>query len=214
MNLTGIIAISGKPGLYKVLAQGKNNIIVESLEDKKRVPAYASDRISALDDISIYTYDDDKPLREILTSIFEKEKGKETISHKEDQNKLKAYLIEVLPNYDQERVYASDIKKIFQWYNLLLKAGALIPEEKEEKEAAPAKEKKATKTAAKKDAEDTKEEKAPAKKAPAKKVSSTTAKSATGAKVPAASKGPAKAAGKTTSAKKVAAPKTGSSRGK
>ena len=134
MNLTGIIAISGKPGLYKVLAQGKNNIIVESLEDKKRVPAYASDRISALDDISIYTYDEDKPLKEIFISIFEKEKGKETISHKEDQNKLKAYLIEVLPNFDQERVYSSDIKKIFQWYNLLLKAGALVMEEETKEE--------------------------------------------------------------------------------
>lgn len=210
MNLTGIIAISGKPGLYKVLAQGKNNIIVESLEDKKRVPAYASDRISALDDISIYTYDDDKPLKEIFTSIFEKENGKETISHKEDQNKLKAYLIEVLPNFDQERVYASDIKKIFQWYNLLLKAGALVPEEKEETEAAPAKEKKATKTAAKKDDAEATEEKAPAKKAPAKKAA---APKAATAKAPAA-KAPAKASAKTTSAKKVAAPKTGSSRGK
>lgn len=208
MNLTGIIAISGKPGLYKVLAQGKNNIIVESLEDKKRVPAYASDRISALDDISVYTYDDDKPLKEIFTSIFEKEKGKETISHKEDQNKLKAYLIEVLPNFDQERVYASDIKKIFQWYNLLLKAGALVPEEKEE--AAPAKEKKATKTAAKKEDAAATEEKAPAKKAPAKKAA---APKAATAKAPAA-KAPGKAAAKTTSAKKVAAPKTGSSRGK
>jgi len=211
MNLTGIIAISGKPGLYKVLAQGKNNIIVESLEDKKRVPAYASDRISALDDISIYTYDDDKPLKEIFASIFEKEKGKETISHKEDQNKLKAYLIEVLPNFDQERVYASDIKKIFQWYNLLLKAGALVPEEKEEKEAAPAKEKKATKTAAKKEDAETKEPAAAgAKKAPAKKAA---APKAATAKTPAA-KAPAKASAKATSAKKVAAPKTGSSRGK
>ena len=134
MNLTGIIAISGKPGLFKVLAQGKNNIIVESLEDKKRVPAYASDRISALDDISIYTYDEDKPLKEIFISIFEKEKGKETISHKEDQSKLKAYLIEILPNFDQERVYSSDIKKIFQWYNLLLKAGALVMEEETKEE--------------------------------------------------------------------------------
>ena len=209
MNLTGIIAISGKPGLYKVLAQGKNNIIVESLEDKKRVPAYSSDRISALDDISIYTYDDDKPLREIFISIFEKEKGKETISHKEDQNKLKAYLVEVLPNFDQERVYASDIKKIFQWYNLLLKAGALIMEE-EVKDDAPAKEKKAAKPSAKKDADATSEEAAPAKKAPAKKAAAP--KAAT--KAPAASKGPAKASAKTTSAKKVAAPKTGSSRGK
>lgn len=209
MNLTGIIAISGKPGLYKVLAQGKNNIIVESLEDKKRVPAYSSDRISALDDISIYTYDDDKPLREIFISIFEKEKGKETISHKEDQNKLKAYLIEVLPNFDQERVYASDIKKIFQWYNLLLKAGALVIEE-EVKDEAPAKEKKAAKAPAKKAADAASEDAAPAKKAPAKKAAAP--KAAT--KAPAASKGPAKASAKTTSAKKVAAPKTGSSRGK
>jgi len=71
MNLTGIIAISGKPGLFKVVAQGKNNIIVESLEEKKRFPAYSSDRISALDDISIYTYEDDKPLKEIYKTIFE-----------------------------------------------------------------------------------------------------------------------------------------------
>lgn len=207
MNLTGIIAISGKSGLYKVLAQGKNNIIVESLEDKKRVPAYASDRISALDDISIYTYDEDKPLKEIFISIFEKESGKETISHKEDQGKLKSYLLEILPNFDQERVYASDIKKIFQWYNLLLKAGALVIEEvKEETEEAP-KEKKAKATAAKDDAEaaPAKEKKAPAKKAAAPKAAT--------AKTPAA-KAPAKAAAKTTSAKKVAAPKTGSSRGK
>lgn len=213
MNLTGIIAISGKPGLYKVLAQGKNNIIVESLEDKKRVPAYASDRISALDDISIYTYDEDKPLKEIFISIFEKEKGKETISHKEDQNKLKAYLVEVLPNFDQERVYASDIKKIFQWYNLLLKAGALVQEEEEKEEAAPAKEKKAPKAAAKKDAAETSEEPAKEKKAPAKKAAAPKAAAKTTAKAPAA-KAPVKASAKTTSAKKVAAPKTGSSRGK
>lgn len=208
MNLTGIIAISGKSGLYKVLAQGKNNIIVESLEDKKRVPAYASDRISALDDISIYTYDEDKPLKEIFIAIFEKESGKETISHKEDQSKLKGYLLEILPNFDQERVYASDIKKIFQWYNLLLKAGALVLEEaKEEAEEAP-KEKKAKASAKKDDAEEAtpaKEKKAPAKKAAAPKAAT--------AKTPAA-KAPAKASAKATSAKKVAAPKTGSSRGK
>lgn len=216
MNLTGIIAISGKVGLYKVLAQGKNNIIVESLEDKKRVPAYASDRISALDDISIYTYDEDKPLKEIFISIFEKESGKETISHKEDQNKLKGYLLEILPNFDQERVYASDIKKIFQWYNLLLKAGALVMEEVQEEttaEEAPAKEKKAPKAAAKKDAADTAEETTKEKKAPAKKAAAPKVAAKTTAKTPAA-KAPAKASAKATSAKKVAAPKTGSSRGK
>ncbi|MNY11199.1 hypothetical protein D3C86_1442150 [compost metagenome] len=199
------------------MAQGKNNIIVESLEDKKRVPAYASDRISALDDISIYTYDEDKPLKEIFISIFEKEKGKETISHKEDQNKLKAYLIEVLPNFDQERVYASDIKKIFQWYNLLLKAGALvIEEEAKESEEADKKEKKAPakKTAAKKESDkDAAEEPVKEKKAPAKKAAAPKAAAKTTAKTPAA-KAPVKASAKTTSAKKVAAPKTGSSRGK
>lgn len=204
MNLTGIIAISGKPGLFKVIAQGKNNIIVESLEDNKRVPAYASDRISALDDISIYTYDDDKPLKEIFIDIFEKENGKETLSHKEDQSKLKKYLLEILPNFDQERVYSSDIKKIFQWYNLLLKVGVLVVEVEEKKTAAakPAKTEKApvTKKASAEDAP-AKEKKAPAKKA------ATTVKKTDKVSAP-------KAAAKATSAKKVAAPKTGSSRGK
>lgn len=125
MNLSGIIAISGKPGLYKVIAQGKNNVIVESLQDKKRFPAYSSDRISALDDISLYTYEVEKPLKEIFRSIYDKENGQETISHKESDQKLIAYLLEIVPNYDQERVYVSDIKKVFQWYNLLFKSGEL-----------------------------------------------------------------------------------------
>ena len=129
MNLSGIIAISGRPGLFKVIAQGKNNVIVESLVDRKRFPAYSSDRISALDDISIYTYEEEKPLKEIFAAIYEKESAGETISHKEDDKKLVNYLLEVLPNYDQERVYVSDIKKIFQWYNLLHKAGELKVEE-------------------------------------------------------------------------------------
>jgi hypothetical protein len=194
MNLTGIIAISGKPGLFKVVAQGKNNIIVESLEEKKRFPAYSSDRISALDDISIYTYEEDKPLKEIYKTIFEKENGGSILSHKEDLSKLTGYLLEVLPNYDQERVYPSDIKKLFQWYNLLLKAGELkmdvvepavaeVPAE----EAAAADKPKKEKTAA------------PKKAATAKKVTDKPA---------------AKSAPKVTAAKKVAAPKTGSSRGK
>lgn len=205
MNLAGIIAISGKPGLFKVIAQGKNNLIVESLEDKKRVPAYATDRISALEDISIYTYDEDKPLKEIYVTIFEKEKGGATISHKEDQAKLQKYLLEVLPNFDQERVYGSDIKKLFQWYNILQKAGELKLEEPvaEEKPAkkAPAKKKEATEEKA---TEAKAEKKAPAKKAPAKAAATKTA----------APKTTAKPTAKTTATKKVAAPKTGSSRGK
>lgn len=157
MDLSGIISISGRPGLYKVIAQGKNNIIVESLIDKKRIPAYATDRISALDDISIYTFDGEKPLHEVFADIYKKEDGKNGPSHKEDISSLQNYLLEILPDYDDERVYASDIKKLFQWYNMLLNYGALEPVEvieevKEEKEA-PKKEKKAPakKTEAKKE---------------------------------------------------------------
>ncbi|PWL29514.1 MAG: hypothetical protein DCO96_07080 [Fluviicola sp. XM-24bin1] len=125
MDLSGIISISGRPGLYKVIAQGKNSIIVESLMDKKRFPAYSSDRISALEDISIYTIDDDKPLKDIFADIYEKQEGKEGPSHKSDIGELTEYFADILPDYDEERVYASDIKKLFQWYNLILKVGAL-----------------------------------------------------------------------------------------
>lgn len=176
MNLTGIIAISGKPGLYKVVAQGKNNIIVESLADNKRVPAYATDRISALEDISIYTYNDDKPLKEVYKAIFTKENGGLAPSPKSDLNELKSYLLEILPDYDDERVYSSDIKKLFQWYNLLHKSGNLKLEEEaseesvEEKPAkkAPAKKEAKPKTTAKATTKAT-DKKATAKKAPAKK---------------------------------------------
>jgi hypothetical protein len=132
MNLTGIISISGKSGLFKVVAQSKNSIIVESLIDKKRSPAYSTDRISALDDISIYTYEEDFPLKEVYAKIYEKEQGKDAPSHKENLGVLEAYLESVLPNYDKARVYPSDIKKLFQWYNLLNAQGLTKPEEKEE----------------------------------------------------------------------------------
>lgn len=134
MDLSGVISISGKPGLYKVIAQAKNSIIVESLQDKKRIPAYSTDRISALEDISIYTIDDDKPLPEILADMYAKQEGKEGPSHKDDISELTAYLLEILPDYDDERVYPSDIKKLFQWYNLLLKAGCLEPSEEDASE--------------------------------------------------------------------------------
>lgn len=201
MNLTGIIAISGRAGLYKIVAQGKNNLIVESLDDRKRFPAYASDRISALEDISIYTYDDDVALKSIFDSIFEKENGGLAPSHKDDKKKLESYLLEVLPNYDQERVYISDIKKLFQWYNLLHKAGELNKAEETaeaatEGEAAP--EAEAPKKAKAADTEK-KDKPAAAKKPAAKK-----------ADKPATPKVTAKSAG----SKKVAAPKTGTSRGK
>jgi hypothetical protein len=198
MDLTGIIAISGRPGLYKVIAQGKNNIIVESLIDNKRFPAYASDRISALDDISIYTYDDDAPLRELLSAIYKKEDGKECPSHKESLTVLQNYLLEILPNYDQERVYPSDVKKMFQWYNLLHKSGNLKLDEKEV-----VAEEKVSKVKKDSSSEEVVEA-APKKKAAPKK--------ATTAAKPKAN--PAAKSAKPAAAKKVTATKTGTSRGK
>ena len=207
MNLTGIIAISGRSGLYKVVAQGKNNLIVESLEDKKRFPAYASDRISALEDISIYTTDEDVALKSIYDSIYAKENGGTSPSHKEDKKVLENYLLEVLPNYDQERVYISDIKKLFQWYNLLHKAGELNKPEETAAEEAPATEAAAETTeapkkekTAKKETAGDKKEKPAAKKAPAKKA---TDKPAT-----------PKVTAKSTGVKKAVTPKSSTSRGK
>jgi ATP-dependent helicase YprA (DUF1998 family) len=189
MDLSGIIAISGKPGLFKVIAQGKNNIIVESLIDGKRIPAYAADRISALEDISIYTYDEDQALQTVFISIYKKEEGKECPSHKENYDQLFNYLLEILPNFDQERVYPSDVKKIFQWYNLLHKSGKLILEEEKQVE-------KETETADKKDK--TAKTDKPKKVAAKPKVDAPKA---------------AKAA-KPAAPKKTTAVKTGSSRGK
>jgi nucleoid-associated protein YgaU len=195
MNLTGIIAISGRPGLYKVIAQGKNNIIVESLIDNKRFPAYATDKISALDDISIYTYDEDAPLKDLLAAIYKKEDGKMCPSHKESLTVLQNYLLELLPNYDQERVYSSDVKKMFQWYNLLHKSGNL----KMEEEAAEATE----------IVEEVTQSETATKKPTAKKVAAPKAATAVKAKTADKAKSSKPAAGK-----KVAAPKTSSNRGK
>lgn len=194
MTISGIISISGRPGLFKVVAQGKNNIIVESLEDKKRFPAYSTDKISALEDISIYTYEEDQALHEIFDAIYKKEDGKLCISHKENEKDLVEYLLTILPSYDKERVYPSDIRKIFMWYNLLHKAGELKLEEVE----------KPKKTAKKQSDEEKTGEEKPKKSAAVK--SSVAAKP----KATAASK----AASKTTTGKKAVTPKGGTSRGK
>ncbi|MDG1147119.1 MAG: DUF5606 domain-containing protein [Crocinitomicaceae bacterium] len=168
MDLSGIISISGRPGLFKVVAQGKSNIIVESLTDKKRFPAYSADRISALDDISIYTHENDKPIKEIFKDILTKTQGKEAISHKESINTLIEFLSDILPNYDEDRVYPSDIKKLFQWFNLLVKSGHLKLEVKEApKKKSPAK-KKETKEKEDKPKKAVAKKKTPAKKTAAK----------------------------------------------
>jgi hypothetical protein len=134
MDLSGIISIAGKPGLYKVIAQGKNSVIVESLVNGKRIPAYATDKISALEDISIYTLESDVPLADVFASLIKKFEGKEGLSHKDDVINLQEVLFEVLPDYDEDRVYPSDIKKLFQWYNLLVNAGVLTFEADEKEE--------------------------------------------------------------------------------
>jgi len=132
MDLKGIISISGKPGLYKVAAQGRNNIIVQSLDNDKKFPAFASDKISALDDISMYTYEKDVPLTEVLKLLAEKEEYKASISPKEEVKKLREYLVTFLPDYDAERVYDTDVKKLFQWYNILIEKGIISKEKAEE----------------------------------------------------------------------------------
>ena len=120
MELKNIVAINGKPGLYEIKAQSKSGIIVESLIDAKKFPVSATHNISALNEIAIYTYEEEMPLRLILKSISEKENGNESINPKENSKLLTSYFREILPNFDEERVYISNIKKILQWYNLLV----------------------------------------------------------------------------------------------
>ncbi len=120
MNLEKILAISGKPGLYKLISQSKKGVIVESFQDKKRFPANSLHNISSLGDIAIYTYQEEVPLKNVFQSIHEKENGGEALSHKSNKNQLLDYFREVLPEYDEERVYASNFKKIIHWYNILV----------------------------------------------------------------------------------------------
>lgn len=116
--LKGIMSISGQPGLFKLVAEAKNSIIVESLVTGKRMPAYSTSKISALDDIAIFTETGEVPLKEVLKSISEKENGGQA-TIKGSGNELKTYFEEILPEYDKDRVYVSDMKKVIQWYNLL-----------------------------------------------------------------------------------------------
>ena len=130
--LKEILSISGKPGLQKLISNSSNAIIVESLIDGKRFPAYSNSKIIALEDISIYTEKEDIPLKEVFKRIYTKEEGKKTLSHKEANEKIIAYFNEI-PEYDKDRVYTSDMKKIIQWYNLLTDKGILNFSEEEEK---------------------------------------------------------------------------------
>lgn len=115
-----ILSISGKPGLYKMIAQAKNGIIVESITDHKRFQVFAHDKVSALDEISVFTQGEDMPVKEIFRRIHEKTEAQPAPDPKADNKVIVRFFEEVVPEYDRERVYVSHMKKIFSWYNLVL----------------------------------------------------------------------------------------------
>ena len=124
LALDKILSIAGKPGLYKLITQTRSGFVGESLLDGKRVTVGLRNNVSVLSEIAIYTLEEEVPLREVFLSIQVKEKGGATsVDHKEEKIKLEEYFFEVLPNYDEDRVYPSDIKKIIRWYNLLREKG-------------------------------------------------------------------------------------------
>jgi len=133
--LKKILSISGKSGLYKLISQGKNMFIAESLIDKKRIPVYAKDKVVSLGDIAIYTKDEETPLVGILNKIKEKENGEKiNFNPTIKPDELRNYFAEILPEFDRERVYPSDIKKIMGWYNILTDVGITEYEDDEEKD--------------------------------------------------------------------------------
>ena len=135
MDLSKILAISGRHGLFKMINQTKNGVIVESLADGKRSTAFAHERISALEEISVFTTGEDMPLKEVFKKIYEKQEGGPVIDPKSETVNLKEYFAELVPEYDQERVYASDIKKVLTWCNTLEELKMLdFTEEKTEEE--------------------------------------------------------------------------------
>lgn len=173
MDLSKIISVAGKSGLFRVVAQARQAVIAESLLDGKRIPVPSSAKVSSLDEISMFTTGDDVPLKDVLVKLYEVEKGKESIDPKESEDKLFAKLAEALPTHDRERIYASDVRKLFSWYQQLLKAGEFEKKEEVKKEQEPTAEKTA---------------KAKAPKEGDKKAKGESAKKAAGAPKPATSK--------------------------
>lgn len=182
MDLTKIIAISGKPGLYSLVKQSRNGFIVESIETNKKASIPSSNNVSLLMNVAMYTTETEVPLEEVFNNIAKKENCGPAISHKESGAKLHEYFASVLPNYDQSRVYDSDLKKLFQWYNLLQKAGLVTiaeaptvetPAETEAVKEEKPKAKKATKKTETSDAEPTANKEAKEKKTPKAKITKT-----------------------------------------
>ncbi len=129
MSLEKIISISGKPGLFQIITQTRTGFLVESLLDGKKLSLNLRSNVSLLSEISVYTYDEEVKLLEVLKKIQDYTNNGQAISHKEDKVVLEDYFRKVLPEYDEERVYHSDIKKIIQWYNLLQSKGLVVAEE-------------------------------------------------------------------------------------
>lgn len=121
MSLKSVLSIAGKPGLFNLVAQSKSGIIVESLLDGKRMPVPATANVSSLGDIAIYTYEEEVPLRDVFKNMAELTEGKEALSHKSSKDELEDFFGEALPKFDEDRVYISDIKKVVQWFNILVK---------------------------------------------------------------------------------------------
>jgi hypothetical protein len=137
MSFQKILAISGKPGLYELKVQTRSGFVAEALLDGKKITVGLRSNVSLLSEIAVYTYNEEVKLIEIFKTIAAKENGEPTISHKESDDKLRSYFREILPEFDEDRVYTSDIKKIFNWYNILQPKGyvsveALNTEVKEE----------------------------------------------------------------------------------
>ena len=173
MAFEKILSVSGKSGLFMLVGQMKNGIIVEGIADGKRFPIHGSSKVSALEEISIYTATEEVPLREVFTKMFEKEGGKQAMDSKAGDAEVKAYFESVLPDYDKDRVYTSYMVKIVRWYNLLIEHNAFDPKEIEEAEAdaTEGKEEKAAKSS------DTKKAPKAAKKTASKSASKASSKS-------------------------------------
>ena len=119
MKLEGIINVSGKPGLFKIISRSNNTVIIESLTDQKRTAIYSHNQANLLDEIGIYTYNDTIPISDIFTEIAKKTSCGPSINHKSSKDELMNYFRDILPEYDENRVYISDIKKVIQWYNIM-----------------------------------------------------------------------------------------------
>lgn len=137
MDLNKILSIAGKPGLYRLVAQSKNGLIIESLLDGKRMNAFMNEKISSLEEISLFSHSEDVALKDVLRNMFNLTSGQKAIDNKADDVKIKEFFGQIVPDYDKERVYVSHMRKVIGWYNLLLEKEMLDFTEEEVTESKP-----------------------------------------------------------------------------